>query len=115
MLKHKLPGPDGRLPAYTLTELLVVLVIIGILVLLALPNQGEIIGRAYATEAKLQLNHLYSLEKAHFFEYSRYSDNLADIGYSQEELISNGGNARYRIEPNLMWFQQGAKPIVIDL
>ena len=98
MLNRKFPGPDGRLPAYTLTELLVVLVIIGILVLLALPNHGDIIGKAYATEAKLQLKNVNNLEKTFFYEHSRYTDQLTDIGYIHPQLISDGGNARYRIE-----------------
>lgn len=44
--------------AFTLHELLVVLVIIGILVLLALPRLMPLITRTKSTEAQLQLKHL---------------------------------------------------------
>lgn len=88
----------NRLPAFSLPELLVVLVIIGILVLVALPNLMPLISRAKATEAQQQLTFLHSLEKSHFYTYSRYSDSLEDIGFEQEPLVTDGGNANYRIE-----------------
>ncbi|MCI6167696.1 MAG: type II secretion system GspH family protein [Alistipes sp.] len=46
---------DRNLRAFSLTELLVVLVIIGILVLVAMPNLMPLISRAKATEAQQQL------------------------------------------------------------
>jgi type IV pilus assembly protein PilE len=86
--------------AYTLTEILVVLVIIGILVLLALPNLLPLITRAKSTEAKIQLEHLATLEKSYFYEKSKYSNDLMEIGFIQEKLTTDGkeGKANYRIE-----------------
>ena len=62
-----------------LHEILVVLIIIGILVLLALPNLMPLISKAKSTEAKLQLQHVYTLEKNYFYEKSRYSKDFAEI------------------------------------
>lgn len=62
--------------AFSLTELLVVLVIIGILVLVAMPNLMPLISMAKATEAQQQLTFLHSLEKSYFYTYSRYSADL---------------------------------------
>jgi type IV pilus assembly protein PilE len=89
-----------KLQAYTLTEILVVLVIIGILVLLALPNLMPLITKAKTTEAKLQLEHLAKLEKSYFFENSRYGTDLAELGFIQDKLSSTGkdGRANYKIE-----------------
>lgn len=89
-----------RVKAYTLTEILVVLVIIGILVLLALPNLLPLITKAKSTEAKLQLEHLQTLEKNYFYEHSKYSNDLSEIGFVQEKLStdSKDGRANYRIE-----------------
>jgi len=87
-----------RLPAFSLTELLVVLVIIGILVLLALPNLMPLITKAKSTEAKIQLGHLHTLEQSYYYEHSRYSDDLQDIGFQQEKLVTQEGKANYRIE-----------------
>ena len=89
-----------RVKAYTLTEILVVLVIIGILVLLALPNLLPMITKAKATEAKTQLGYLQTLEKNYFYEHSKYSKDLTEIGFAQEKLTTEGkdGRANYRIE-----------------
>jgi len=87
-----------KLKAFSLTEVLVVLVIIGILVLLALPNLMPLITRAKSTEAKVQLEHVYTLEKNHFFERSRYNTDLTEIGFEQEKLTTDGGQANYRVE-----------------
>ena len=90
----------ARLKAFTLTEGLVVLVIVGILVLLALPNLMPLISKAKSTEAKIQLEHVYTLEKSNFFEKSKFSNDLEAIGFVQEKLVTDGGtgNANYRIE-----------------
>lgn len=87
-----------RLKAFSLPELLVVLVIIGILVLIALPNMMPLISRAKSTEAQQQLAFLHSLEKSYFCTWSRYSDSLEEIGFEQQLLVSDGGTANYRIE-----------------
>jgi type IV pilus assembly protein PilE len=70
----------------------------GILVLIALPNLMPLISRAKATEAQQQLVFLHSLETSHFYTYSKYSDSLDELGFEQTQLVTNGGNANYRIE-----------------
>lgn len=88
----------SKLKAFSLPELLVVLVIIGILVLLALPSLTPLISRAKSTEAQQQLGFLYTLEKTYFYTYSKYTTNLEELGFEQQVLTSDGGNANYRIE-----------------
>ena len=89
-----------KVNAYSLTEILVVLIIIGILLLLVLPNLLPLITRAKTTEAKLQLVHLQMLEKDYFYEHSKYTTDLAELGFVQEKLTteSKDGHANYRIE-----------------
>ncbi|MBT1705594.1 type IV pilin protein [Chryseosolibacter indicus] len=89
-----------RVKAFTLTELLVVLVIIGILVLMSLPVLMPLISRTRSVEAKQGLKHIYTLEKTHFYEFSKYSSDLERIGFEQEKLVSEGedGKANYTFE-----------------
>jgi type IV pilus assembly protein PilE len=87
-----------RLAAFTLTEVLVVLIIIGVLILLALPNLLPLITRAKSTEAKIQLQHAYTLEKNYFFENSTYASSLSDIAFEQQPLTTEGGQANYKLE-----------------
>ena len=87
-----------RLDAFTLTELLIVLVIIGILVLLALPNLMPAVSDARATEAKMQLSHVAKLQKTYFMEYTKYCDNFEALGFEHNKLVDDGGTANYRIE-----------------
>ncbi len=96
-IKMKIFNP--KLRAFTLTEILVVLIIIGILILLALPNLLPLVTKAKTTEAKIQLEHLYTLEKSYYFENSKYTQDLSQIEFSQEKLStdSKDGKANYRI------------------
>ena len=90
--------PKGFLQAFTLQELLVVLIIVGILTLLVLPNLLPLITKAKSTEAKLQLEHLYTLQKTYFYEHSTYTNDLLKVDYLQEKTVENGGSANYMIE-----------------
>jgi type IV pilus assembly protein PilE len=83
---------------FSLTELMVVLVIIGVLVLLALPKLLPIVTKAKTTEAKLMLKQVYTLEQSYKFEHDKYSNVISEIGFEQDKLVSEGGQARYKIE-----------------
>jgi len=89
---------NKKLKAFTLMELLVVLIIIGILVMIALPNLMPMISKAKSTEAQLQLEHLHTLEKSYFYLHSKYSARSSEISYEPEKLVTEGGNANYLIE-----------------
>ena len=97
MTIRKLDKGKG-LRAFSLPEMLVVLVIIGILVLIALPTLMPLISKAKAMEAQQQLAFVHTLQKSYFYTYSRYSDSLDEIGFEQQPLVTEEGNANYRIE-----------------
>lgn len=87
---------DAR--GFSLTELMIALVIIGVLVLLALPKLAPVVTKAKTTEAKLQLKQLYTLQQTYKFENDRYSTSLSDIGFEQQKTVLDGGQARYVVE-----------------
>lgn len=87
-----------KVKAFSLTEVLVVLVIIGIIILLALPNLMPLITRAKTTEAKTQLQHVYTLQKNYFYEKSMYTTDFGLLGFEQEKFVTDGGQANYKIE-----------------
>jgi type IV pilus assembly protein PilE len=89
----RLRGTGG----FSMVELMVVLVIIGILVLLALPRLEPVVSKAKETEAKLMLKQVYTLEKSYKYENDVYSNSLSNIGFEQDSLVTEGGRARYRI------------------
>ncbi len=91
-------GKIKKLKAFTLSELLVVLVIVGILVLLALPSLMPLISKAHSTEAQLQLGQVHLLEKNYFYLHSKYTTDLDEIGFEQVKLVTDGGSAKYLIE-----------------
>ncbi|MEM7789342.1 MAG: type II secretion system protein [Bacteroidota bacterium] len=82
---------------FSLTELLIVVVIIGILALLALPRFLSVATRAKQTEAKLALRNVHTLQRAHRFEFDRFGEDLAVLGFEQEPTVEAGGTARYLV------------------
>jgi type IV pilus assembly protein PilE len=87
-----------RLQAFTLTELMVVLVIIGILMLIALPIFDDLFGDAYSIEAQNQLKYLQSRQQTHYQKSFSYSSDLGEIGFTQPKTIEEEGDARYLYE-----------------
>jgi type IV pilus assembly protein PilE len=83
---------------YSLTELMIVLVVVGILALIALPNFMSVTTKAKMTEAKTQLKHLHTLQTAHYYERDVYADRLVSLGFEQTPLVTDGGTARYKIQ-----------------
>jgi type IV pilus assembly protein PilE len=83
----------------TLTELLVVLAILGILLLLSFPVLKPIFSRTHAIEAKTNLRHLAQLQETHYMQSFAFSDQFPSLGYEQAALVDQeDGTAHYRIE-----------------
>lgn len=87
-----------RLNAFTLTEVMVVLVIIGILMLIALPNLTGLFGQAHSLEAQKQLQYLASLEETFYQTKGRYSNDFAELGFTSPKTIQIGGDSKYTYE-----------------
>lgn len=89
---------DKKLKSFTLMEILIVIAVIGVLYFLAVPNQASTVASAKAIEAKSMLNQVHALQKNHFYMYSKYTMSLEEIGFEQERLTTEGGNANYKVQ-----------------
>ncbi|KAA3641109.1 MAG: prepilin-type N-terminal cleavage/methylation domain-containing protein [Bacteroidetes bacterium] len=87
-----------KLKAFTLTELLIVLVIIGILMLLALPNLMPLISKTHSIEAQQALTTIQRLQKSYHQLHVKYTDDLLELGFEQEKTVLEGGPAKYIVE-----------------
>ncbi|MBV7269081.1 prepilin-type N-terminal cleavage/methylation domain-containing protein [Winogradskyella luteola] len=87
-----------KVGGYNLQEVLVVLVIIGILLLLALPNLMPLISRAKSTEAQLQLSYIYNSQTTYRYMYSKYSADLSEIDFEAPKTVNDNGRANYVYE-----------------
>jgi len=74
--------------AFTLIELLIVVVIIGILVAIAIPKFASRKDKAYYTAMETDLRNLVTAEQAFFADSGKYTSNLANLKFQ----VSNGVN-----------------------
>jgi len=89
---------NKKLKSFNLQEILVVLAIIGILLLLALPNLMPLIAKAKGLEAQLQLKQIHNFQTTHRYMYSKYSSDLSDIDYIAPKTVAENGSANYTYE-----------------
>lgn len=84
-----------KIPSFNLQEMLIVLAIIGILLLIALPNLMPLITKAKSVEAQTQLKAIFNAEKQYYFINSKYSTNFSELDFDEPKSIKENGNANY--------------------
>ena len=87
-----------KIKAFTLNEMLLVLAILGILLLLALPQFMPLIAKTKAQEAKIQLKFIANLQTQYSYINSKYSMEFNEIDFELPRSVSEGGTANYRYE-----------------
>ena len=84
-----------QLPSFNLQEMLIVLAIIGILLLIALPNLMPLITKAKSVEAQTQLKAISNAQTTYRYMYSRFSPNFEALDFEPPKTVKQGGTANY--------------------
>ncbi len=87
-----------KVPALNLQETLIVLAIIGILLLLALPNLMPLISKAKSIEAQTQLKALYNAQTTYRYMYSKYTPEVNELDFVAPKTVKENGTGNYRYE-----------------
>ena len=87
-----------KVKALNLQETLIVLAIIGILLLLALPNLMPLIAKAKSIEAQTQLKALYNSQTTYRYMYSKFTADMNELDFVAPKTVKENGTANYRYE-----------------
>ncbi len=87
-----------KVKAFNLQEMLLVLAIIGILLLIALPNFLPLIAQTKAQEAKIQLKTISNMQTQYRYLNSKYTLDFTELNYEAPKTVKSGGTANYAYE-----------------
>lgn len=93
-MRQMIQSEDG----FTLTEILVAIVIVGILSVMAINQFDLLVTNTKTLEAKNQLRLIYEMQKMHKRMHDSYSSDFQKIGFEMARLKTDGGPANYRFE-----------------
>ena len=79
----------NRISGFTLIELMVVLLIVGILGAVAVPTYRQYVIRSQRTEAKTALLRIAANQERHYLQNNTYTDDLSALGFGAG-LSENG-------------------------
>jgi len=84
-----------KVPGINLQETLIVLAIIGILLLLALPNLMPLISKAKSVEAQVQLKALYNAQTTYRYLNSKFTTDINELDFEPPQTVKENGTANY--------------------
>ncbi|GAA4235727.1 prepilin-type N-terminal cleavage/methylation domain-containing protein [Postechiella marina] len=87
-----------KIPSYNLQEVLIVLVIVGVLLLLALPNLMPLISKTKSVEAQTQLKFIYNSQTTYRYMYSKYAQDLSEVDFEAPKTVNQNGTSNYNYE-----------------
>jgi type IV pilus assembly protein PilE len=91
----KTPYHKTKVKAFNLQEVLIVLLIIGVFMLIALPNLMPLVVKAKSVEAQMQLKYIYNNQTSHRYLYSKYSSDLYELDFEAPKTVKDNGTSNY--------------------
>jgi len=92
------PNLMKKIHAVNLQETLIALAIVGIVLLLAMPNLMPLITKAKAVEAQTQLKAIYNAQTTHNYMDSKFSADFNELDFVVPKTVKENGTANYRYE-----------------
>ena len=89
---------DRKTKAFSLQEVLIVLLIIGVFMLIALPNLMPLVVKAKSIEAQMQLKYIYNNETSYRYLYSKYTVDLYELDFEAPKTVKENGTSNYTYE-----------------
>ena len=74
--------PRSARRGFTLVELLIVVVIIGIIAAIAIPKFANTKGKAYYAAMRSDLRNLTTAEESYFYDHAKYSSDLDSLHFT---------------------------------
>ena len=105
-----LPSTGKKFHGFSLMEVMIVVVIIGILAALAYPNLEKYLKRARQTEAKTNLSAIYTAQKIYFSLHQSYVDDINELDLS----LAQGDLYTYTMEASTSTFKAQAEGNIDD-
>ena len=105
-----LPSTRKRFHGFSLMEVMIVVVIIGILAALAYPNLEKYLKRARQTEAKTNLSAIYTAQKIYFSLNQSYADDINKLDLS----LVQGDPYTFTMEASTSTFKAQAEGNIDD-
>ncbi len=81
----------------TLTELMIVILIVGILGAIAYPNYREFAARAKRNEAKAELLRIATIQERFYLQNSTFASQLTQLGYPADTITTGSESYTVRI------------------
>lgn len=85
------PGVPFRHRGFTLMEMMIVVVILGVLVTIAYPSYQEQVRKSRRGDAKQALLDAASRQEQYILDHSTYTADMEELGYAEDPAVSEEG------------------------
>lgn len=85
---HASPGRSGRGAGFTLIEVMIVVVVVGILMAIALPSYESSRQKGRRVDAKSTLLKVASRQEQYMLDRGTYVDDMTELGFPADPLVS---------------------------